>query len=129
MKLLPQVLVAVASVALLAASQVALTAADLHDLRTARAVWVPVESGAPGIYFAREGTKCDDDRDALIETFLERGTLELGPYDVPIWDPIANKTHVEHVVVTSDHLKLLRNANWECSMENPKRPYGDMTYF
>ena len=129
MKLLPQLLVAVAAVALLAATQVTVSAADLQDLRTAKAVWVPIESGVPGIYFARNTTKCDDDRDALIATFLDRATLKLGPYDVQIWDPIANKTHVEHVVVTAEHLKLLRNAVWECSMEDPKRPYGDMTYF
>jgi len=30
---------------------------------------------------------------------------------------------------TERHARLLRNARWEGTFMNPKRPYGDMTYF
>jgi len=114
-----------------AAASVTVAPADVAELRGARAVWVPIESGAPGIYFPSEGEiqRCDDRRDAVIQAFLRYGKLASGPYDVRLWNPVDDTWQSRHIFVTAAHLALLRNANWQCGMVDPKRPYGDMTYF
>jgi hypothetical protein len=41
---------------------------------------------------------------------------------------LAGKAQVRFAL-TAEHLLLLRRARWQQLFMNPKRPYGDMTYF
>jgi hypothetical protein len=122
----------------------------LKTLRQAIVVWSPVESGAPAVLpslamLGDEDPKVDD-LDALnhaLETFVERGRLQPGPYvyrnplaghplAARLLPPSAEATATRAAVtftVTEEHLKLLRSQRWEALQVNAKRPYGDMTYF
>ncbi len=74
---------------------------------------------------------------------LERGVLAPGAYSYP--NPLPRVPHAENmlptelaalakdptgrITITKEHLTLLRAGRWQALFMNPKRPYGDMTYF
>ena len=80
--------------------------------------------------------------EALAE-FLGEGRLKPGRYSYR--NPLPSVPHVGNLVApshkelshdatvtfdfTAEHAKLLRAARWEGVAMNPKRPYGNMTYF
>jgi len=134
-----------------------ITEADLAVVRQLPVMWSPVESGAPAVYdFSKKKLPVPIDiyRRGVraAEVLIQLGELAPGryEYDNPL-DPedLATQPFVEHglaelkgnrvgIDVTEAHLKLTRGANTgliddgrrDIGVEiNPKRPYGDMTYF
>jgi hypothetical protein len=127
-----------------------LTEAQVQRLRRAVVVWSPVESGAPALLPSLAVLDAEEpdvpeaaELTAALEAFLERGRLEPGRYTCRnplaghpmasrLLPPSAASTATQAEVaftVTAEHLKLLRAQRWESLMVNPKRPYGDMSYF
>jgi hypothetical protein len=134
-----------------------LTEADLAVVRRLPVMWSPVESGAPAVYDLSKKTlpvPVETYRRAMraAEILIQLGELAPGryEYDNPL-DPedLATQPFVVHrrvevkgnrvaVDVTREHLALMRVANTgiiddggrDIGVEmDPKRPYGDMTYF
>ena len=124
-----------------------LTPAHEKLLRQATVVWLPIESGAPGVLISPTMLESEDGEPDLADVarragvgddraaaarlvrempdalamFLSRAHLAPGTY--------AHGGEGGTFTVTSEHLKLLRALRWEGLMVNAKRPYGDMTYF
>lgn len=128
-----------------------LTPNDVGFLRRCRAVWVPDESGAPGVVPDGIGTAeyvqnlfnlppwCEGSPAAahlqpiLCAAFLH-ATFAPGSYvlDPPVrpQDTADGRTVLpSRVVVTPDHLTLLRRSSWSASFMDGKRPYGNLTYY
>lgn len=84
-----------------------------------------------------------DDLPEALAQLLAHGRLEAGKYsyDNPLVEiPFASnmlpteiaglaKEKVVSFALTDRHLVLLRHANWRGPFMDPKRPYGDRTYF
>src|SRR6185503_3557899 len=70
--------------------------------------------------------------DAFV-VFMAQGTIQPGTY--PYANPLASQPEIPFEL-TPAHVKLLKHARWEGGAPmagwlglNPKRPFGDMTYF
>ncbi|HYM61610.1 MAG TPA: hypothetical protein VEZ11_12045 [Thermoanaerobaculia bacterium] len=149
MKILSLVLSALLLTPALVAAQ-PVTSFDLTDvqiakLRTLTVAWAPVEAGAPCIDPGE-----DDMGPGIVglttafEILLDNGELKAGYYR---WQNRMQKYGEEFAVgegrdviripqratesfdFTDDHLALLRRVNTNGLCIDPKRPYGDMTYF
>jgi len=134
-----------------------ITAADLAAVRELPVMWSPTESGAPAVYdFSKKNLNMSTSayRRAMrvAEVLIQLGELPPGhyEYDSPL-DPgdLATQPFVQHrlaqvsgnrvaIDATDAHLKLMRGAvtnliddgGRDTGVEiDPKRPYGDMTYF
>jgi hypothetical protein len=134
-----------------------ISAADLAAVRALPVMWSPTESGAPAVYdFSRKKLSISTDayRRAMrvAEVLIQLGELEPGRFEYESTldpDDLAAQPFVQHrraevvgnrvtIQVTDAHLKLLRaadtnlvdNGGRDIGVEiDPKRPYGDMTYF
>jgi hypothetical protein len=134
-----------------------ITEADLVAVRQLPVMWSPVESGAPAVYdFSKKqltvSTMAYRRAMRVAEVLIQLGDLAPGQYeyDSPL-DPgdLVAQPFVQHrraevlgnrvtIQVTEAHLKLMRAAGTNLVDEggrdigveiDPKRPYGDMTYF
>ena len=134
-----------------------ITSADLAAVRALPVMWSPTESGAPAVYdFARKklsmSTQAYRRAMRVAEVLIQLGELDPGRFEYEsTLDPgdLAAQPFVQHrraevvgnrvtIQVTEAHLKLLRaadtklvdNGGRDIGVEiDPKRPYGDMTYF
>jgi hypothetical protein len=131
------------------------TEADLVIVRQLEVIWSPAESGAPAIFDLTGELKVSTDsyRHAMhvAEVLIQLGELPPGhyEYEAPTTGNLGTPPFVEHglaeingrhigILVTESHLKLMRAARTNIIDEggrdigveiNPKRPYGDMSYF
>lgn len=131
--------------------------ADLVPVRGLPVMWSPTESGAPAVYdFAGKklamSTAAYRRAMRVAEVLIQLGELEPGRYEYESTLDAGDLTaqpFVQHrraevvgnrvtIQVTEAHLKLLRAADTNLVDEggrdvgveiDPKRPYGDMTYF
>lgn len=113
-----------------------LTADDIAWFRSFKSHWISVESGAPGLIpgdvdlntFADE---IEDDTlpshqryEAVVCAFFLNASFSAGYY------PLANSTEGKSgVVVSPDHIALLKGAFWRSGMIDGKRPYGNYTHY
>jgi hypothetical protein len=131
------------------------TAEDLANVCKLTVVWAGIEAGTPAVMdlsgHGVKGVSTAAYRSAMlvVEVLMDLGELAPGHYEYD--DPGEEVTgpfrehnlvkvndHRIGIEVTADHLKLLRALRTEMVddggtqigvMVNPKRPYGDMTYF
>ena len=134
-----------------------LTPELIAKIRVAHALWLPVEAGAPIVYVGKLPDRLDqlgEEPDAEAEEVLQgaeillsHGSLLPATYTLSnFWKnyfpegqcPIGPDTSACIAIpaseqlkfnLTDKHLKLLRQANVSGGGFNPKRPYGDMTYY
>jgi hypothetical protein len=134
------------------------TEQDLAVVRQLPVIWSPAESGAPAVFdlsnsaLPSVSTKAYRAAVRAAEVMIHLGELAPGRYEYesPLApDELAHEPFVEHgfarvegrrvvVEVTESQLKLLKATNTgviddggrQIGVEiNPKRPYGDMTFF
>ena len=128
-----------------------LTDAHLRALRGLIVVWSPVEAGAPGLLVSWKQLESEDgalpadappDLSQALAQFMQRAKLPPGRYSYPnplagrglelmLPPPVADLGHRQTVdfEFTAHHDRLLRHLQWRGLLVDPKRPYGDMTYF
>lgn len=134
-----------------------ITAADLAAVRGLPVMWSPTESGAPAVYDLSKkklsmSTHAYRRAMRVAEVLIQLGELGPGRFEYESTldpDDLAAQPFVQHkraqvlgnrvtIEVTEAHLKLLRAADTnlvddggrDIGVEiDPKRPYGDMTYF
>lgn len=117
---------------------VAITAEDIAWLRGARVVWVPLESGAPGILPPAADTQDSqpaDDAAQLLETLLCVAFLNApflpGRYrlEPPAHGPKTPDVLIKTIEVRSEHVALLQASLWDGPIMDGKRPYGDLSFY
>lgn len=134
-----------------------LDAATLTKLRHCYALWMPVEAGAPMILsgkppqslaeFNEDTAGLDSDLTPPANILLDCARLKPGQYKITNhWRKLYPSGKIEmwpddksaltipdsdtiDFTVTREHIKLLRHLNTVRGGIDPKRPYGDMTYF
>lgn len=109
-----------------------ISAEDIAWFRTLRAVWVTVESGAPGIVPLETDAFFAEMEDANSRMFRRYEATVcaffLGARFTPDTYSLAHPVDgVDRVVVEAMHLRLLRFANWRNGVIDGKRPYGSYT--
>jgi len=108
------------------------SADDILWFRGLRAQWLPVESGAPGIVVPETDPSFELMEDsnsrifrryeAIVCAFFFGARFTPGTYELA--HPVNGRGQV---MVSENHLRLLRFANWRYGIIDGKRPYGSYT--